>query len=91
MLGNFEKFNVWFLIDLKGYVVGIEKVVFNFVKDVEFCSFSKDGVVKFWDVRMKVCVNEVKDFGDVYVFVWVFDGFLFFVGNRVSLLNDLLL
>lgn len=74
MVGNLEKLYVKFLMELKGYFVGIEKVVFNLMKDVEFCSVSNDGIVKFWDVRSKMCFNEVKGLGYVFILVWVLDG-----------------
>lgn len=89
MLGNPEKPNARFSTDLKGHAAGIEKVAFNPVKDAELCSLSKDGVAKFWDVRTKACVNEVKDLGDAHALAWAPDGSSLLVGNRVSLPNDL--
>jgi THO complex subunit 3 len=60
-------------------------VAFNPVKDAELCSVSDDGVVKFWDVRTKACVNEVKGLGDAFTLVWAPDGESLIVGNKVSL------
>ncbi len=62
----------------------IEKVAFNPVKDAELCSVSNDGVVKFWDVRTKACVNEVKGLGDAFTLAWAPDGDTLVVGNKVS-------
>lgn len=73
-----------FSTELKGHAAGIEKVAFNPVKDAELCSVSHDGVVKFWDVRTKACVNEVKGLGDANSLAWAPDGSSLLVGNRVS-------
>jgi WD40 repeat protein len=62
----------------------IEKVAFNPVKDAELCSVSGDGVVKFWDVRTKVCINEVKGLGDTFTLVWHPDGQSLIVGTKVG-------
>ncbi|KAK4673581.1 hypothetical protein QC763_113840 [Podospora pseudopauciseta] len=79
---NPEKPNARFSTDLKGHAAGIDKVAFNPVKDAELCSLSKDGVAKFWDVRTKACVNEVKDLGDAHALAWAPDGSSLLVGNR---------
>jgi THO complex subunit 3 len=72
--------------DLKGHSAPIEKVAFNPVKDAELCSVSNDGVVKFWDVRTKACVNEIKGLGDAFTLAWAPDGETLVVGNKVSCL-----
>ena len=82
--GNPEKPNVRFSTELKGHNALIEKVAFNPVKDAELCSVSSDGVVKFWDVRTKACVNEVKDLGSAFSLAWAPDGESLIVGNKVS-------
>lgn len=46
---------------------------------------SNDGVVKFWDVRTKNCVNEVKGLGDAFTLAWDPEGESLIVGNKVSL------
>ncbi|KAK0672824.1 WD40-repeat-containing domain protein [Cercophora samala] len=79
---NPEKPNVRFSTDLKGHAAGIEKVAFNPVKDAELCSVSNDGVAKFWDVRTKACVNEVRDLGNAHSLAWAPDGSSLLVGNR---------
>ncbi len=83
-LGNPEKPNVRFSTELKGHTTSIEKVAFNPVKDAELCSVSSDGVVKFWDVRTKACVNEVKDLGSTFSLAWAPDGESLIVGNKVG-------
>ncbi|KAF9869804.1 tho complex subunit 3 [Colletotrichum karsti] len=79
---NPEKPNVRFSTDLKGHTAPIEKVAFNPVKDAELCSVSNDGVVKFWDVRSKTCVNEIKGLGDAFTLAWAPDGQSLVVGNK---------
>jgi THO complex subunit 3 len=83
-LGNPEKPNVRFSTELKGHSAPIEKVAFNPVKDAELCSVSNDGVVKFWDVRTKACINEIKGLGDAFTLAWAPDGETLVVGNKVS-------
>ncbi|KAK4128340.1 WD40 repeat-like protein [Parathielavia appendiculata] len=79
---NPEKPNVRFSTELKGHLAGIEKIAFNPVKDAELCSVSNDGVVKFWDVRTKACVNEVKGLGSAHTLAWAPDGISLLVGNK---------
>jgi THO complex subunit 3 len=68
--------------ELKGHEASIEKVAFNPVKDTELCSLSSDGVMKVWDVRTRVCVNEVKGLGEAFTMVWHPDGESVIVGNK---------
>ncbi|KAG6363144.1 hypothetical protein INS49_008239 [Diaporthe citri] len=79
---NPEKPNVRFSTELKGHAAPIEKVAFNPVKDAELCSVSNDGVVKFWDVRTKACVNEVKGLGEAFTLAWHPDGESLIVGTK---------
>jgi THO complex subunit 3 len=81
---NPDRPNVKYSTDLKGHVAPIEKVAFNPVKDAELCSVSSDGVVKFWDVRTKAVINEVKGLGDAFTLAWSPDGQSLVVGNKVS-------
>ena len=46
---------------------------------------SSDGVVKFWDVRTKAIINEVKGLGDAFTLAWNPDGKTLVVGNKVGL------
>ena len=61
----------------------IEKVAFNPVKEAELCSVSGDGVVRFWDVKTKAIINEVKGLGDAFTLAWAPDGQSLIVGNKV--------
>ncbi|KAK4192643.1 WD40-repeat-containing domain protein [Podospora australis] len=79
---NPEKPLVRFSTELKGHAAGIEKIAFNPVKDAELCSVSNDGVAKFWDVRTKACVNEVKGLGNAHTLAWAPDGTSLLVGNK---------
>ncbi|OHE90980.1 WD domain-containing protein [Colletotrichum orchidophilum] len=81
---NPEKPNVRFSTELKGHSAAIEKVAFNPVKDAELCSVSNDGVVKFWDVRSKTCINEIRGLGDAFTLVWAPDGQSLIVGNKTD-------
>ena len=80
---NPERPNVRYSTELKGHAAGIEKVAFNPVKDAELCSVSSDGVVKFWDVRTKAVINEIKGLGDAFTLSWSPDGESLVVGNKV--------
>lgn len=82
--GNPERPNVRFSTELKGHNAPIEKVAFNPIKDAELCSVSNDGTVKFWDVRTKNCVNEVKGLGDAFTLAWDPEGESLIVGNKVA-------
>jgi THO complex subunit 3 len=80
---NPERQHVRYSTELKGHSAGIEKVAFNPVKDAELCSVSSDGVVKFWDVRTKAVINEIKGLGDAFTLAWCPDGESLVVGNKV--------
>jgi THO complex subunit 3 len=80
---NPDRPNVKYSTELKGHAAAIEKVAFNPVKDAELCSVSSDGVVKFWDVRTKAVINEVKGLGDAFTLAWNPDGESLVVGNKV--------
>lgn len=59
-------------------------MAFNPVKEAELCSVSSDGVVRFWDVKTKAVINEVKGLGDAFTLAWSPDGESLIVGNKVS-------
>ncbi|KAK0612932.1 WD40-repeat-containing domain protein [Bombardia bombarda] len=84
---NPEKPNIRFSTELKGHSAPIEKIAFNPVKDAELCSISNDGVVKFWDVRTKASVNEVKGLGSARSLAWAPDGSSLLVGNSHEIFN----
>jgi len=83
-VGNPEKPHARFSTELKGHTVTIEKVAFNPVKDAELCSVDSDGVVKFWDVRTKNCINEVRGLGQAFTLTWAPNGESLVVGNKVD-------
>jgi THO complex subunit 3 len=80
---NPEKQNVKYSTELKGHAAGIEQVAFNPVKDAELCSVSGDGVVKFWDVRTKAVINEIKGLGEAFTLAWHPNGETLLVGHKV--------
>ncbi|KAH8663156.1 WD40-repeat-containing domain protein [Tricladium varicosporioides] len=81
---NPDRANVRYSTELKGHTAAIEKVAFNPVKDAELCSVSSDGVVKFWDVRTKAVINEIKGLGDAFTLAWAPDGESLVVGNKAD-------
>lgn len=80
---NPERPYVKYSTPLVGHAASIEKVAFNPSKDAELCSVSSDGVVKFWDVRTKAVINEIKGLGDAFTLAWAPDGESLVVGNKV--------
>lgn len=78
-----DKPNVNQSTGLKGHAAPIEKVAFNPVKELELCSVSSDGTVKFWDVKTKSLLNEVKGLGEAFTLAWSPDGEYVIVGNKV--------
>jgi THO complex subunit 3 len=52
--------------------------------NTEFKILNSDGVVKFWDVRTKAVINEVKGLGDAFTLVWSPNGESLIVGNKVG-------
>ncbi|KAK7988182.1 hypothetical protein PG990_005034 [Apiospora arundinis] len=81
---NVDKPNVRQSTELKGHTASIEKVAFNPVKELELCSVSIDGTVKFWDVKTKALVNEVKGLGEAFTLAWAPDGEHLIVGNKAD-------
>lgn len=71
--------------ELRGHAAPIEKVSFNPVKELELCSVSSDGVVRFWDVKNKAVLNEVKGLGETFTLAWAPKGECVVVGNKVYL------
>lgn len=69
--------------DLKGHTASIEKVAFNPVKELELCSVSADGTARFWDVKTKALLNEVKGLGETFTLAWAPNGEHVVVGNKV--------
>ncbi|KAK9418533.1 putative WD domain-containing protein [Seiridium unicorne] len=83
---NVDKPNVRQSTELKGHTAAIEKVAFNPVKELELCSVSSDGTVKFWDVRTRNIINEVKGLGEAFTLAWAPDGESLVVGNKADTL-----
>ncbi|KAA8567127.1 hypothetical protein MFRU_007g02270 [Monilinia fructicola] len=81
---NAQRPSVNYSTQLTGHTAAIEKVAFNPVKDAELASVSSDGVVKFWDVRTKAVINEVKGLGEAFTLVWAPDGSSLIVGNKTD-------
>ncbi|KAI9713945.1 MAG: hypothetical protein M1820_000675 [Bogoriella megaspora] len=72
---NPEKPNVKNSTELRGGHMGyVEVVAFNPDREAELVSVGRDGVVKFWDVRNKKSVGEVKIGGEGYAAAWLQDG-----------------
>lgn len=69
--------------DLRGHSAGIEKVLFNPVRDSELASCSSDGTVRFWDVRSKTCVSRLDVGGEAFTLSWSADGKVVLVGRKV--------
>lgn len=69
--------------ELRGHAAPIEKVSFNPTKELELCSVSSDGVVRFWDVKNKVVLNEVRGLGETFTLTWAPQGEYVVVGNKV--------
>ncbi|KAI0136287.1 WD domain-containing protein [Xylariales sp. AK1849] len=81
---NVDKPNVRQSTELKGHTASIEKVAFNPVKELELCSVSIDGTAKFWDVRTRNIINEVKGLGEAFTLAWAPDGESLVVGNKAD-------
>lgn len=84
---NPEKTNVKNSTELRGHQGAIERVAWNPVKEAELASCSADGTVKFWDVRSKASIGEVKLGGEGFTLTWSPDGKEVLVGLKVSLQN----
>lgn len=46
---------------------------------------SSDGVVRFWDVKTKQVLNEVKGLGETFTLAWAPKGECVVVGNKVNI------
>ncbi|KAI0197729.1 WD domain-containing protein [Astrocystis sublimbata] len=79
---NVDKPNVRQTTELRGHAATIEKVAFNPTKELELCSVSSDGVVRFWDVKNKLVLKEVKGLGEAFTLAWAPHGECVVVGNK---------
>lgn len=80
---NPERPDVRYSTDLRGHASGIEQIAFNPVKESELASCSKDGTVRFWDVRSKNCVGRVDVGGEAFSLAWSPDGSVLLAGRMV--------
>lgn len=80
---NPERANARYSTELRGHSAGIEKVLFNPVRDAELASCSSDGTVRFWDVRSKTCVSRLDVGGEAFTLSWSADGKVVIVGRKV--------
>ncbi|OJJ49375.1 hypothetical protein ASPZODRAFT_140279 [Penicilliopsis zonata CBS 506.65] len=79
---NPERAAVRYSTELRGHTAGIEKVVFNPVRDSELASCSTDGTVRVWDVRSKACVSRLDVGGEAFTLSWSADGRELVVGRK---------
>lgn len=80
---NPERPHVRYSTELRGHTAGIEKALFNPVRDAELASCSADGTVRFWDVRSKTCVSRLDVGGEAFTLSWSADGSTMIVGKKV--------
>ena len=80
---NPEKANVKNSTELRGHQGSIEQVAWNPVKEAELASCGTDGTLRFWDVRSKASIGEVKVGGECFTLAWTPDGTDLIVGRKV--------
>lgn len=79
---NPEKTNVKNSTELRGHQGGVERVAFSPVSESELASCGTDGTVRFWDVRTKASIGEVKVSGEAFTLAWKPDGKEIIVGKK---------
>ena len=70
--------------ELRGHQGGVERVAFSPVSESELASCGTDGTVRFWDVRTKASIGEVKVGGEAFTLAWKPDGKEIIVGKKVG-------
>lgn len=83
---NPEKSNVKNSTELKGLGGAVERVQFHPFNENELASCTSDGLVRFWDVRSKASVGEVKigsGPSGPFTLAWTPDGNGLVVGTKV--------
>lgn len=73
--------------ELRGHQGAVERVAWNPVREAELASCGADGSVRFWDVRSKAVVGEVKVGGEGFTLAWTPDGSDLVVGRKVYTLE----
>lgn len=81
---NPEKTNVRNSTELKGPGAELQRVQFHPFNENELASCTEDGSVRFWDVRSKASVGEVKVQGKPFTLAWSPDGRDIVVGTKVG-------
>ena len=61
----------------------LERVAFHPINENELASCSTDGMVRFWDIRSKASVGEVKVEDQPFTLTWTPDGNEIVAGRRV--------
>ncbi|BDD58465.1 hypothetical protein MPDQ_003418 [Monascus purpureus] len=79
---NPDRPHVRYSTELRGHSAGVEKVLFNPVRDAELASCSTDGTVRFWDVRANTCVSRLDVGGEAFTLSWSADGNVVIVGRQ---------
>lgn len=64
--------------------VALERVAFHPINENELASCGTDGLVRFWDVRSKASVGEVKVGEQPFTLAWMPDGTEIVAGRKVS-------
>ncbi|KAE9989831.1 hypothetical protein Vi05172_g4508 [Venturia inaequalis] len=89
---NVEKSGIRSAVELRAQAGGnsgpsntggsIDRVAWNPTKENELASCGTDGVVRFWDVRTRGCIGEVKLGGECFTLAWRPNGEDIVVGNK---------
>ena len=64
--------------------VALERVAFHPINENELASCSTDGMVRFWDIRSKASVGEVKVGEQPFTLTWTPDGTNIVAGRKVG-------
>lgn len=65
--------------------ISLERVAFHPINENELASCSTDGMVRFWDVRSKASVGEVRVGEQPFTLAWTPDGTNIVAGRKVSI------
>lgn len=80
---NPERPNIKYSTELRGHTSSVERVAFHPTREAELATCSRDGTVRFWDVRTKSCVHTISVGGDLTYLTWSKDGENLLVGSMV--------